>query len=244
MCPSKATTDTARWARRYRAALRDHLAHRTGDDPRRVQALGREAVQLGLETLDLARAHQQALATLIAPGSSARSKQTTIKRAKAFFAEAAVRIEKTHSAAQVADDLIRQLEQRLQQRTQEASDSKRRLKHTIARRRGADAALKTSAKRHTRLLAESNRLLNHLRRLTHAGLAAQEEVRTKASRQLYDDIAQGLLGVHVRLLSLNRAVKASTACLDKEIGDTQRLVRESTRMVKRRIHERSPQDEA
>ena len=50
---------------------------------------------LGLETLDVARIHEGALAAL----EASRSRDGVIKRAEIFFAEAITPIEETHRAA-------------------------------------------------------------------------------------------------------------------------------------------------
>ena len=75
------------------------------------------------------------------------------------------------------------------------------------------------------LLEESLALQEHLRHLTHRILSAQEAERKKISRDLQDEIAQTLLGINVRLLTLKKAAKGNTANLKKEIANTQRLVR-------------------
>ncbi len=212
--------------------------------PQLVQSIGRQAVALGLETLDLAKTHAQALATLISPSDSSKTKERTIRRARKFFSEAAIRIEKTHRAALEADLLIHQLNKTLQRRTRETAVSNLRLKRTILQRRGAEEALKRSGEHHTKLLAESHCLLKHLRSMTHACLSAQEDDRKSVSRQLHDEIAQGLLGLHVRLLTFKKAMKASRESLKKEIGNTQRLVRESTKKVNRFAHEYGIDNEA
>ena len=53
-------------------------------------------------------------------------------------------------------------------------------------------------------MKESWRLQKHLRHLTHQILSAQEEKRKKISRELQDEIAQTLLGINVRLLTLKK----------------------------------------
>jgi signal transduction histidine kinase len=231
------TAETAKWSLRYQTALRKQLEQRHGPSQRLVQSLGRQAVALGLETLDLAKTHAQALSTLISPSDTSKTRERTIRRARKFFAEAAVRIEKTHRAALETDLLIHQLNKTLQRRTRETAASKLRLKRTILQRRGAEEALKRSGEHHTKLLAESHCLLKHLRNMTHACLLAQEDDRKSVSRQLHDEIAQGLLGLHVRFLTFKKAMKASRESLKKEIGNTQRLVTESTKKVNRFAHE-------
>jgi signal transduction histidine kinase len=60
--------------------------------------------------------------------------------------------------------------------------------------------------------------------------------RYQISRALQDEIAQTLLGINVRLLSLKKEATLNTAGLQKEIASTQRLVvhlAESVRRVAR-----------
>jgi signal transduction histidine kinase len=92
-------------------------------------------------------------------------------------------------------------------------------------------------KRNAQLLRESERQQQRLRRLTHACLAAQEGERKRISHRLHDDIAQRLLGIHVRLLVLQEVIRSGRDRLKKEIGGTQRLVRRSTRRVTECAHE-------
>ena len=87
-------------SRRYQAALRKHLQHGTRASRELAQRLGRQAMHLGLETLDLARIHEQALIVLVLPGYSASTRDAMVRRAGTFFAEAITPIEKTHRAAQ------------------------------------------------------------------------------------------------------------------------------------------------
>ena len=94
-----------------------------------------------------------------------------------------------------------------------------------------EAALKQSRANYKSLLDESLAQQNHLRRLTHRLLLVQEAERKKLSRDLRDEIAQTLLGINVRLLSLKRAATGNRAMLKKEIASTQRLVQQSVRSI-------------
>ena len=160
-----------------------------------------------------------------------------IKRAKAFFLEAIAPIENTHRAALETGVRVDQLNQTLRQRTVESSASTRHLKQGIVQRQVVNQALKKSGKQHARLLAQSRRLREHLRHLTHEILSAQEEERHRISHQLHDEIAQTLLGINVRLLALKNIAKASTKGLKKEIASTQRLVKQSLKTIDRFAHE-------
>jgi signal transduction histidine kinase len=222
----------SRWSDHYLAVLRRQIELGVKASPATAAQLGHEAVALGLETLDLARIHKQALIALVPPGASSRSSAGMIRQAKTFFAEAIIPIEQTHRAARKADRDLRQLNQTLRQRTLESSTSARHLKRGIAQRQTAEAALKRSGIHCRKLLVESRRLQQHSRRLTHGILSAREDDWQKISHQLHNEIAQILLGIHVRLLALKRAARANTGNLKKDIASTQRLVQESGRTIK------------
>jgi signal transduction histidine kinase len=82
-------------------------------------------------------------------------------------------------------------------------------------------------------LKESRRLQKHLRHLTRQILKAREDKRRKISRDLHDEIAQTLLGINVRLVSLKTEAAANAKGLKKEIASTQRVVDISVNTIKR-----------
>ena len=216
-------------SQRYAGALRKHLKPGPGASLQAALRLGRQAVTLGLETLELARIHERALATL----KLSRSKDGLIKRAELFFTEANTPIVETHRAARQSKNELSRLNGRLDRRTAELAATNRRLQHGILRRKGAEAALKKSGEHYARLLKESLQLQEGLRRLTHQVLAAQEDERQKISRELHNEIAQTLLGIHVRLLSLKQEARNNTLGLKNAIANTQRLVIKSAKSVRR-----------
>jgi len=213
----KINTKTAKWSGRYQAALRKYFEQRPGASLQPALGLGRQMAALGLETLDLARFHKQALIALLSPNDSSKTRQRMIKRAKRFFAETIVPIEKTHRAALKADVRVHQLTKTLRRRTVESSASTRYLERGIAKRQSVEAALKKSGKRHARLLAELHRLQKHLRDLTHTLLLTQEDERQKTSHQLHDDMAQSLIAIDLRLLMLKKAAKTSRRASRKKL---------------------------
>ncbi len=218
-------------SQRYVTALRKHL--RQG--PRATlpcgaaRDLGCQAAALNLETLDVARIHEDALATL----EASRSKDGVIKRAEIFFAEAVTPIEETHRAALKANVLLSRLNQTLCRRTVDLAASQRSLKRGIVQRKTVEQALKKSGEHSRKLLKESLRLQKHLQRLTHQILSAQEDKRKKISRDLHDEIAQTLLGINVRLLTLKKEAAIDASDLKKEIASTQRLVDKSVKSINR-----------
>jgi signal transduction histidine kinase len=191
--------------------------------------LGCQAAALNLETLDVARIHEDALATL----EASRSKDGVIKRAEIFFAEAVTPIEETHRAALKANVLLSRLNQTLCRRTVDLAASQRSLKRGIVQRKTVEQALKKSGEHSRKLLKELLRLQKHLQRLTHQILSAQEDKRKKISRDLHDEIAQTLLGINVRLLTLKKEAAIDASDLKKEIASTQRLVDKSVKSINR-----------
>ena len=125
----------------------------------------------------------------------------------------------------------------LTQHTAQLAATNRRLKQGIAEYKTGEKVLKKSGRRDARVLQEAQQLQKHLRHLAHQLLAAQEVERTKLSHELHDEVAQTLLGIHVRLLTLKKAVRGNTANLRKLIASTRRAVKESIQSINRFAHE-------
>jgi len=85
--------------------------------------------------------------------------------------------------------------------------------------------LKKSEHATGKLLEESRLLERQLQAMAHKILLADEETRRKMSLQLNDEIAQPLLGIHVRLLALKIEAEANHTSLTKDITATQLLGR-------------------
>jgi len=244
MLAVKENPEIARWSERYPAALRNYLGPGPRSTLRSALKLGREAAALGMETLDVARIHEQALRALVLPSDSPRSRHRIIDRTKRFFEETIVPIEQTHAVA-LKDDLhVAQLSQKLCERTAQSAASAQRLARGVARRQASEKALQKSDKRHVQLLQKSRNLQNRLRTHMRKILSANEDKRQKASSQLQNEIAQILVAIHVRLLTLKEATKANTENLKKEIAETERLVKESVQTIKRLAYESGVHHEA
>jgi signal transduction histidine kinase len=216
-------------SRRYVTALRKHLQQGPGASLQPALGLGRQAAALNLETLDVVKIHEGALAAL----EASSSRDGVIERAELFFAEVITPIEETHRAALNANVRLSRLRQTLGRRTVNLAASNRSLKQDIVQRKTAEQALKKSGEHSRKLLKESRRLQKHLQRLAHQILSAQEDKRKKISRELHDEIAQTLLGINVRLLTLKKGAAINVSGLKKEIASTQRLVDNSVKSIKR-----------
>ena len=216
-------------SQQYVTALRKHLKQGPSASLQPALGLGRRAVVLGLETLELARIHERALITL----KLSRSKNGKLKRAKIFFTEAITPIVETHRAARQTKVHLSRLQETLGQRTEELAATNRQLQRGVIRRKVMEAAAEKNGQHHDKCLEESLQLLKRLRQLTHRVLAAQEDDRKHISRELQDEIGQTLLGINVRLLSLKQQSRSNTKGLKNEIASTQRLVLKSARSVRR-----------
>ena len=227
-------------SQRYVVALRKHLKQgpRTSSPP--AQGLGRRAMALGLETLDLARFHEQALITLVLPGYSAGTRGRMIRRAGTFFAEAITPIEKTHRTAQVANASLNQMIQTLNRRSADLAASNRRLQREIAQRKTVEKSLRKSEQHYSELLEQSRHMQEQMRRLSRQLLSAQEEERKMISRELHDQIAQTLTGINVQLASLKTGARLGNKDLQEKISSTQRLVEKSVDIVHRFARELRP----
>jgi signal transduction histidine kinase len=229
-----------RLSQRYASALRKHLRQGPRASLRPARGLGRHAVVLGLETLDVARIHEDALAEL----EASSSRDGIIKRAEIFFTEVITPIENTHHAALKTRARLNQLNRTLGRRTVDLAASNRSLKKGIAQRKSVEQALRKSGGHSKKLLEESRLLQKHLQHLTHQILEAQEDKRKKISRDLQDEIAQTLLGINVRLVKLKKEAGVKAQGFQKEIASTQRLVDKSVKSIERFAREVSNRHEA
>ena len=229
-------------SQRYVAALRKHLKQGPQAIPPggTAQDLGRRAMALGLETLDLARFHEQALIALVLPSYSPGTRDRMVRRAGTFFAEAITPIEKTHRTAQVANAHLNRTIQTLNQRSVALVASNRRLQQEIAQRKSVEESLRKSERHYSELLAQSRHMQEQLRLLSRQLLSAQEEERKNISRELHDVIAQTLTGINVRLAALKKEAATNTKGLDRNITRTQRLVEHSVDIVHQFARELRP----
>jgi len=220
-------------SRRYQVALEKYLAQGKRTSPRSADRLGREALDMELETLDLARIHEQALEVLMSSGRVAGSKDRMIKRAQTFFVESLTRIEKTHRSAMEANLQLNKLNQTLTQRSKALAAKNRELKLEITERRAAVRALKQSEKNNSLLLKQSQQMQEQLKRLSRQILSAQEEERRRISHELHDEVAQVMTGINLHLTTLKREAAATTKDLQTTIARTQSLVEKSVDIVHR-----------
>jgi signal transduction histidine kinase len=228
-------------AQRYETALRRYLKQNASDDLQTAVKLGRQAVALRLETLDMTLIHEQALLKQILPAEShAPMKVQMLRRAGAFFAEAITPIEEGHRSAIEHNDQLNRINEELNQRTLDLATSNRQLKKEVSRRKVVEKTLRKSEQQTTLLLEESRILQQQLRLLSRRVLLAQENERKRISRELHDVVVQLLSGINVRLATLKKETSVNTRKFSQEISDAQRLVVKSVDIVHQFARELRP----
>ena len=210
-------------SRPYQAALQNYLEQGPGSSIEPAREMGRKAVTMGLETLDMARMHDTALGMLVPPTTAKEANDWQLGRAGLFFAEAITPIETTHRGAREASAHLNKIVKALSERTLQLADSVTELKQEILQRNVVEESLRTSQATSSDLLARSLQMQEELRELSRQLLKAQEAERQKISRELHDVIAQTLTGINVRLATLSGESMVSTKNLQKKISSTTKV---------------------
>jgi signal transduction histidine kinase len=218
-----------RLSQQYETALEKHLKRGPGESLEPALKMGRAAVVLGLDTLELARIHDRAMMTM----GLSEKKNAFTKLAGIFFTEANTIIEANHRIAQQGKAHLSRTQASLGLRTEELAVTKRDLKRGVAQRKVMADAAEKNGQHYKKSLQESLQLQKLLRKLTHRVMVAQEDERRNISRELQDEIGQTLLGINVRLLSLKEHARGNTKRFKEEIASAQRLVLKSALSVRR-----------
>ena len=229
-----------KFSKLYQTSLLRYLKQGPRAHPRSARGLGEEALSAGLQTLDIAKLHEQILVNQVMPGLSPARRATLIKQAGVFFTEAITPIEKNLSDGNDTPVHLNQIVEMLSERTVELAAANVELKREIMYRKAAEDALKKSERHYSELLEESDRLQKQLRQLSRKILSTQEEERREISRELHDVIAQTLTGINVRLATLKKEAALNIKGLDRNIARTQRLVEKSVEIVHQFARELRP----
>ena len=221
------------FTRSYLAGLRKHLDPSLLAEPSAAHSLGERAMILRVDTLELAKMHEQALSEILSPVNLAAKHDATTRRAALYFAEAVMPIEKTHRGARESSSHLKVMIATLTERTKELALSNEKLKAEILQRKAVENSLRTSEQTTSELLQHSLDMQEELRLLSRRLLSVQEDERKRISRELHDVIAQALTGINVRLTTLKTQTATNTRDFHKKIEITQRMVEKSVDIVHR-----------
>jgi signal transduction histidine kinase len=109
----------------------------------------------------------------------------------------------------------------------------RQLKKEILQHKAAEKALKKSEQHSSLLLEQSHHMQEQLRHLSRQIISAQEDERSRISRDLHDEVAQVMMGINLHLATLKKEATTNTRDLKRRIARTQRLVEKSVSVVHR-----------
>jgi two-component system sensor histidine kinase DegS len=223
--------ETLNLSRRYETGLRNRLRRPARLPSLQAEGLGRAAVSGGLETLDLAHIHGQALLAILPADCSSKVRIRTAERAGAFFVDALAPIERTRRAMVEGAAELKASNEQLRQRTMDLKASNKSLKAEIVQRKTAEKSLMVGERNHRLLLANARQMQRRLRHLSHRVLSAQETERKEISRELHGEIVQTLTGINVQLATLKIEAGVSKNGFSRHISHTQRLVERSVNIV-------------
>jgi two-component system, NarL family, sensor histidine kinase DegS len=216
--------------KRYLSALRSHLftGRRNRDAARELGQLGAES---GIETLALARMHENALAGLALSVDLSCTSSRMIKRAETFFSNTLIPIEDGHRSGREQCNRLKTAADTLRAHAAELTAGDRKLRREVDRRKTGERAFGKVKERYFRLFTHSQFMQKKLHHLARRVLAAQEDERREISRELHDGVVQTLVGINVELAALASGASTGVTSMKSKIAHTQKLVERSVGAV-------------
>ena len=210
----------------YAVRLRDFLAQEEERFLVQAYEFGRKLLRRGLGLLDLARIHQQALATCKFPMWPAGEKERALNAAESFLMAALAPYEAAHRGFREANLRLHQLNDALQHRNAELASMTRELEQ--------------SEHHYRQLLGQARLMEEDLRKLSNQILHVQEEERGRLSRELHDEVGQALALMELNLAILANNGSMEATFLNQKIADTQHLLASTRETVHRFARELRP----
>ena len=210
----------------YAVQLQDFLAKEEERFLVQAYELGRKILGRGLGLLDLARIHQQALASCRFPTWPAGEKERVHNAAESFLMAALAPFEAAYRGFRESNLRLQQLNEALQHRNAELA--------------AMTHELEQSENHYRQLFAQARLMEEELRNLSNQILHVQEEERSRLSRELHDEVGQALalMDLNLAILRKNRTVRRTL--LQEKIADTQHLLAATRETVHRFARELRP----
>jgi signal transduction histidine kinase len=158
----------------YAVRLRGFLAQDEERFLTQAYELGRKLLRRGLGLLDLARIHQQALASCRFPSWPTGEKERALNAAESFLMAALAPFEAAHRGFREANLRLHQLNKALQHRNAQLAAITRELER--------------SEQHYRELFGQARLMEEDLRNLSSQILHVQEEERGRLSRDLHDEV--------------------------------------------------------
>jgi signal transduction histidine kinase len=188
----------------YHGALLEHLAHPRKATLHQAFALGKAAMDGGLEIVDVIRLHHQALAEGASTDASLAVAARQAPALESFLLEALLPF-------RLAGSQPARLQDSRAEYTEALASRNERLEAEIAGHERAEAEMRESKDRYFQLYQDARAMEANLRELAAQVLSAQEEERKRISRELHDEIGQSLTAVNVAIAMLKRQVVSDPA---------------------------------
>ncbi len=223
----------ARLTNRYRSALLDYLRHRDNERLQLAYDLGCIAMRSGMGVFDMARLHEETLATAMPTNTSFADAAQQTRSAETFLLDALSPFEAARRGIPEAYVRLGELNETLEKRNKE-------LAAIAARQHPIEEALRASKERYFKLFKQARTMKADIRQHAAKMILAQEEERKRLSRELHDEIGQVLAAVNVGLVMLKKQA-GHDRLFQERVGATQALLEQSMESVHRFARELRPE---
>lgn len=220
----------------YHAALCEHLVRPGRPTLQRAFALGKAALDGGLEIYDLISLHHQALAEGVMPDGSQSIQARYALALESFLLEAIAPFRMARAGPLSARE--RQFRNRTEHIDALALRNAR-LEDEIADLQRVGASMRESKDHYFQLYQNARAMETNLRELSAQVLSAQEDERKRISRELYDEISQALIAVKVTIAML-KLQAASDPAFQTKVANAERLLVHTMETVDRFARELRP----
>jgi signal transduction histidine kinase len=218
---------------RYRGALRAFLEHRDDVHLQFAYHLGCTALQGGMGVFDMARLHEEILPDALPKETGLKDAAQQTRAAETFLLDALSPFEAARRG--LPDAYIR-----LGQLNETLGRQNKVLAAIVARQHPMEEALRVGKERYFKLFQQARSMKKEIRLHSAQMILAQEDERKRVSRELHDEIGQGLAAVNVGLGILKKQAGHDRPFQDR-VAATQALLEQSMESVHRFARDLRPE---